>query len=324
MLLATPVRYPSIAELAEAMLRWPGRHQPQDNGPHNPRRIVKLTLKNIADGKETALALPLNANLGMPEWSNDGKQFAVTNTTANGVELWIGDAATGKLRRIPGVRLNAAFSGGGGGGGRGAGGGGNDTVQWLPDGKTLLCRTIVAGRGAPPAAPAVPAGPTVQENYGKATPAPTFQDLLRNPHDEKLYEYYATTQLTLINSATGRVASLGKPAIFGSVEPAPDGDHFLVATIHRPYSYLLSAGSFPRLVEVWDRGGKSVYKLADLPLADRVRLQACRRGRAIAIGPTESATLVWVEALDGGDSRKKVSPRDVVKMQGRSPGHRSN
>src|SRR5215510_9725109 len=126
MLLATPVRYPSIAELAEPMLRLAGsRINPKTNGPHNPKRIIKLTLKNIADGKETALAVPLNANLGNPEWSNDGKQFAAPNTTANGIELWIGDAATGKLRRIPVVRLNAAFSsGGGGGGGGGRGGGG--------------------------------------------------------------------------------------------------------------------------------------------------------------------------------------------------------
>src|SRR5215475_3439741 len=101
MLLATPVRYPTIAELAEPMLRLAGsRINPKTNGPHNPRRIVKLALKNIADGKETALTLPLNANLGMPEWSNDGKQFAVTNTTANGIELWVGDAATARLRRI--------------------------------------------------------------------------------------------------------------------------------------------------------------------------------------------------------------------------------
>jgi dipeptidyl aminopeptidase/acylaminoacyl peptidase len=316
MLLATPVRYPSIAELAEPMLRLAGsRINPKTNGPHNPRRIIKLTLKNIADGKETALTLPLNVSLGMPEWSNDGKQFAVTNTTANGIELWIGDASTAKLRRIPDVRFNAAFSSGGFGGGRGGGGGGDDTVQWLPDGKTLLCRTVVAGRGAPPAAPAVPVGPNVQENYGKATPAPTFQDLLRNSHDEKLYEYYATTQLALINSATGRATPLGKPAIFGSVEPAPDGNHFLVATIHRPYSYLLSAGSFPRLVEVWDRGGKSVYKLADLPLADQVPIEGVPTGaRNYNWRPTEPATLVWVEALDGGDAKKKVSPRDVVKM----------
>src|SRR5215471_12986292 len=165
MLLATPVRYPTIAELAEPMLRLAGsRINPKTNGPHNPRRITKLALKNIADGKETALTLPLNANLGMPEWANDGKQFAVTNTTSNSaggaIELWIGDAATGKLRRIPGVRLNAAFSGGGFGGGRGGAGRDDDTVQWLPDDKTLLCRTIVAGRGAPPAAPAAPIGPT--------------------------------------------------------------------------------------------------------------------------------------------------------------------
>jgi dipeptidyl aminopeptidase/acylaminoacyl peptidase len=160
----------------------------------------------------------------------------------------------------------------------------------------------------------VPVGPTVQENYGKATPAPTFQDLLRNPHDEKLYEYYATTQLAMINSATGRVTPLGKPAIFGSVEPSPDGNHFLVATIHRPYSYLLSAGSFPRLVEVWDRGGKSVYKLADLPLADQVPIEGVPAGpRNYNWRPTEPATLVWVEALDGGDIKKKVSPRDAVK-----------
>src|SRR5262249_37935829 len=285
MVLATPVRYPSIAELAEPMLRLAGsRINPKTNGPHNSRRIIKLTLKNIADGKETPLALPPNANMGMPEWSNDGKQFAVTNTTANGIELWIGDASTGKLRRMPGVTLNAAFSnrsfggGGGGRGGGGGGGGGDDTVQWLPDGKTLLCRTIVAGRGAPPAAPTVPIGPTVQENYGKATPAPTFQDLLRNPHDEKLYDYYATTQLALINSVTGMVTPLGKPALSGSVEPAPAGNHFLIATIHRPYSYLLPAGSFPRLVEVWDRGGKSVYKLADLPLADQVPIEGVPTG----------------------------------------------
>ena len=158
------------------------------------------------------------------------------------------------------------------------------------------------------------AGPTVQENYGKATPAPTFQDLLRNPHDEKLYEYYATTQLTLINSATGRVASLGKPAIFGSVEPAPDGDHFLVA---RSIARIRICSPQGRSRD-WSRFGIAAarastnWQICRWPI--RFRLQACRRGRAIAIAPTESATLVWVEALDGGDSRKKASPRDVVKM----------
>jgi dipeptidyl aminopeptidase/acylaminoacyl peptidase len=318
MIVATPVRYPSIAQLAEPMLRLAGsRINPKTNAPHNGVRIVKLTLKNIADGKETPLAAPPNANMSMPDWSNDGKQFAVTNTVSNiaggitggGVELWVGDAATGKLRRIPGVMLNTAFSGAGG-----RGGGGNDAMQWLPDGKTLLCYTIVAGRGAAPAAPTVPTGPNVQENYGKETPGWTLQDLLRNAHDEKLYDYYATSQLALINTATGKATPVGKPSIFGSVEPSPDGNHFLVTTIHRPYSYLFAASSFPREVEVWDRAGKTVHKLASLPLADQIPLEGVATGpRSYNWRPTEPATLVWVEALDGGDTRKKVSPRDVVK-----------
>ncbi len=77
MILATPVRYPSIADLAEPMLRLAGsRINPKTNGPHNASRIVKLTLKNVADGKETPITLPSYANLGMPDWSHDGKQLA--------------------------------------------------------------------------------------------------------------------------------------------------------------------------------------------------------------------------------------------------------
>src|SRR5262249_15452682 len=88
MLRPSPLRSPTSAELPEPMLRLAGsRINPKTNGPHNPRRITKLTLKNIADGKETPLALPPNPNFGMPEWSNDGKQFAVTNTTAQALEL---------------------------------------------------------------------------------------------------------------------------------------------------------------------------------------------------------------------------------------------
>jgi dipeptidyl aminopeptidase/acylaminoacyl peptidase len=315
MIVGTPVRYPTIAELAEPMLRLAGsRINPKTNAPHNGLRIVKMTLKNIADGKETPLALPPNANLSMPDWSNDGKQFAITNTTSTatggGVELWVGDAATGKLRRVPGVALNTAFTSNFGG----RGGGGNDAMQWMPDGKTLLCFTIVAGRGPAPVAPTVPVGPNVQENYGKVTPGWTLQDLLRNAHDEKLYDYYATSQLALINAATGKVTPVGKPAIFGAVDPSPDGNHFLVATIHRPYSYLFAASSFPREVEVWDRAGKVAYKLASLPLADQIPIDGVPTGpRNYNWRPTEPSTLVWVEALDGGDTKKKVSPRDVVK-----------
>jgi dipeptidyl aminopeptidase/acylaminoacyl peptidase len=310
MLLVESSRYPSIAQLAQPMLRLAGsRINPNTNGPHGGGRVIKLTLKNIGDGKETVITLPPNAAFGVPEWSPDGKQFALTNTAANGIELWLGDAATGKLRRVPSAPINSAF-----GGGRGFGSG-DDSVQWMPDSKTLLCKTIPAGRGRAPIAPNVPTGPTVQENYGKVTPAWTFQDLLRNPHDEKLYDYYATSQLAFINTATGKATLLGKPAIYSSVDIAPDGNHLLVTMTHKPYSYLLTASSFPKEVEVWDRSGKLIHKVASSPLLDQVAMENVQTGpRGINWRPTEPATLVWVEALDGGETKKKAALRDRVVM----------
>ena len=51
------------------------------------------------------------------------------------------------------------------------------------DEATLLARTVPAGRGEAPRAPAVPIGPIVEETAGKASQMATFQDLLRTPHD---------------------------------------------------------------------------------------------------------------------------------------------
>ncbi len=310
MMLVETARYPSIAQLAQPMLRLAGsRINPNTNGAQLAPRVTKLTLKNVSDGKETAIAIPTGASFGAPEWSPDGKQFALTNTVANGVELWIGDAATGKLRRIPNVLINSAF-----GGGRGFGGG-DDSVQWMPDSTTLLCKTIPANRGAAPAAPATPIGPTVQENYGKVTPAPTFQDLLRNPHDEKLYEFYATSQLALINAANGKATTIGKPAIYSGLDIAPDGNHLLITTNHKPFSYLLTANSFPHEYEVWDLSGKLIHKVASTPLQDQVAMENVpTTPRSINWRATEPATLVWVEALDGGETKKKAALRDRVVM----------
>lgn len=301
MLLMQSNRYPSIAELSEPMLRLAGlRINPKTNARHMAGRIVGLTLKAIPDGKETKIVLPPNASLNPPLWSPDGEQFAVTNVTPSGVDLWIASAATGKLRKIPAVKINAAYG---------------EAVQWMPDSKTLLVQTIPVGRGSAPVASEVPIGPNVQENYGKAAPAVTYQDLLKNPHDEKLFDYYATSQLAFVNLVNSRVTQIGKPAVYAGVDVAPDGDHLLLTINHKPYSYSLTAGSFPREIEIWDRSGKLIHKVASLPLQDQVPIEGVPTGpRNINWRPTEPATLVWVEALDGGDTKKKADLRDVVKM----------
>jgi dipeptidyl aminopeptidase/acylaminoacyl peptidase len=309
LLLVQGVRYPSIADVAEPMLRLAGlRINPQTNGPHRPPRVVGLTLQTVADGKRRPVPVPKDAHLGQPSWSPDGQRFAFTNTTPAGIELWVGDVGTATSKRLEGVTLNGVTPGGATRGGAPA-----RPFRWMPDGRSLLCQNVVAGRGAPPAPPRVPAGPTVQESDGKRAPAPTFQDLLRNKHDERLFDYYATAQLTLVDLKTGESKTVGKPAIFSAASPAPDGKHLLVARTHRPYSYLLPAAAFPREVEVWDRSGAVVATLASLPLADRVPIGGVPTGpRSHHWRPTEPATVVWVEALDEGNPKKKVPRRDRV------------
>ena len=95
-----------------------------------------------------------------------------------------------------------------------------------------------------------PQGPHVQESLGHAGPAPTFEDLLSSPHDEDLFDYYATSQLAYLDSATGKMTPLGKPAIYTLVRPSPDQKHIgWSGYLHKPYSY-----QFPPALPGGNRG----------------------------------------------------------------------
>src|SRR5205085_10119233 len=101
MLMSSQLRYPPIADVAAPMLRLAGaRIDPATNGPHRAQYSVALMLKKIADGAETKVVLPANAKVSLPRWSPDGKQFAFTNTVANGIELYIGEASSARVRKI--------------------------------------------------------------------------------------------------------------------------------------------------------------------------------------------------------------------------------
>ena len=298
-ILSTGLRYPPLADLAQPMLRLAGRRiNPAANSPHRYQYAVALTLKRIAEGSEVKIEVPPNAKISGVEWSDDGKHFAFLNGTPNRVELWVGDAATGKIRNVRNVTINSVMG---------------NALSWMPDNRTLLVQLVPATRGAPPATPSVPNEPNTQESSGRPGPVRTFEDLLRSPHDENLFEYYATSQLALVDSASGRPTPFGQSAIFQGLSVAPDGKHLLVTRAHRPFSYLFPDQAFPKDIEVWDTKGKVVYKVASLPLADQVPIEGVITGpRQVRWRPNEPATLVWVKALDGGDPKKKVPHRDSV------------
>jgi hypothetical protein len=58
---------------------------------------------------------------------------------------------------------------------------------------------VPGDQGPPPERPPAPAGPKVQDNtLGRTSQARTFQDLLKDAHDERLFEYYALSQLVSV------------------------------------------------------------------------------------------------------------------------------
>jgi dipeptidyl aminopeptidase/acylaminoacyl peptidase len=300
-LLVDRVLNPSIEDLSRPMLRLAGlRIDPATNGPHLTSYITSVTIKNLTTLAEKKVALPAGVRIFDLEWSNDGRWVAIANAAAASVELWILDVEKGTARKLPGVAINAVL----------------DPFKWLPDNKTLLAATIPAGRPAAPKAPVTPPGPRIQESDGKAGPTRTYQDMLTSEYDESLFEYHATSQLALIDTAAGKVSPVGKPGIHGSLAPAPSGKNFLVTTYHRPFSYLLPVTLFAREVEVWSPEGAVVYKVASLPVSERIPILGVPTGpRSVQWMPTEPQTLVWVEALDGGNPKEKVPHRDKVMAQ---------
>lgn len=296
LLVADRIGNPPLADLAQPMLRLAGiRINPATNGRHHPPRLTGLHLIRVSDGKEETIQLPKDPYVGAPEWSPDGQHFSFTVTTPDAIELWVGDTASGKVHRINGIKLDTIVG---------------EPVQWMPDGHTLLVEAVLQTRGNPPAESRIPDGPIIQESDGKKAPAATYEDLLQSSHDEDLFDYYAISQLTLVDIG-GHLTPVGKPAVFFRVDPSPDGAHILIARIHRPYSYLLPFNDFPKEVEVWSPKGQVEFKLASLPLAEHVPIEGVLTGpRDYQWVATQPATLVWAEALDNGDTRAKVPYHD--------------
>jgi dipeptidyl aminopeptidase/acylaminoacyl peptidase len=295
---------PPVSELAKPMLRLAGsRINPQTNGPFTLARNTGLTLKNVADGKETKIDLPgaENSNIGGPHWTTDGRRFAFSVTRDNGIELWVCDATTAKATRLTEPVLNATMGG---------------AFEWMPDDRRIMARLIPKGRGPAPTASPAPEGPIVQQSTGAAkAPVRTYQDLLQNPHDEAQFDHYFTSQLALIDSKSGQITKISQPRIYDTIDIAPSGRRVLVSYLIRPYSYLVPAGQFPEVVELWDDTGRVIREIAHHPLRDTIPIQGVQTGpRSFTwqnnASPPDEDVLFWAEALDGGDPKNKVPHRD--------------
>jgi dipeptidyl aminopeptidase/acylaminoacyl peptidase len=296
---------PTIADLAQPELRLAGlRFNPKTDGPSRGRYDTSLELQALPNGKAIVISgLPAHAKIRFADWSPDGRKISFVNISDakedDGLSLWILDVAAAQARRLPGIALNGIFG---------------SPCEWLSDSQSLVCRTVPADRGPAPTRTEVPTGPVVQENLGRVTPGATFEDLLKSPEDERIFDYYATSQVQLIR-LDGAAKPLGKPGVFENASPSPDAGYVLLLERHHPYSYLLPFETFPERVSVLSLKTGAAKQLADKPLADNVP----NIRDAVPAGPRDyewrsdvAASIFWVEAGDGGDPRKDAAVRDSV------------
>ena len=214
------------------------------------------------------------------------------------LQLWVIDVASARAHRVGLVHLNAIL-------GR--------PCTWMPDSASLLCQIVPPARPAAPKTSDIPTGPNISENLGKVSPAPTYEDMLHTPEDESRFEHYASSQLALVPLA-GPVKPLPIKGLIESASISSDGRYVLVSALHRPFSYTVPAELFPRKTEIVTLKTGAAKELSDRPLVDNLPISR----DAVEAGPRDyqwradaPATIVWVEAADGGipDPRAAVADR---------------
>ncbi len=296
LLLADPVTYPPLAELAGPMHKLAGiRVDPVVGNIHGRHGATSPRLVKVEGGVETTLGLPKDLEVLSVSWTADGTHFALTVREADHLGLWVG-CLEGHLKKIENVALSPLLG---------------TPVRWTPDQKHLLVRRVPE-RGAPPEPPAIPAGPEIQEGKG-ATSRSTYEarNLLETAHDDALFTYYTTSELVVVEPEAGTLKTLGEPAAYATADFSPDGEYLLVEYLVGPWSHAVPWWRFASEVEVWDKTGESVATIASPPLADEVPIHG------VPVGPREASwrataphELYWVEALDGGNPVAEADHRD--------------
>ncbi len=294
--------YPIVEELGQPEIRIAGlRLNPNNFSPSRQTFINNFTLKNLKTNKEFKVnGLPVNMLASNVRWSPTEKKIAFTNTTNNRVDLYILDVATKTAKKINTKALNVVL--------------GAD-LTWFDD-NTIVYKTAITSPNGAPAKPITPKGPTIQQNIGKAAPGRTYQDLIKTPYDEQLFEFMAMTQIVI--NRGGVETTFGKPGIFESYTLSPDKKYFLLEVLKKPFSYLVTANGFPTSILVMDVTGKLIKEVADLPSAEtrpsgNDNVQNIPRG--FEWRSDEPSTLVWCMPLDSGLIKKNVEFHDVVYSQ---------
>lgn len=294
--------YKTIAELSEEELRLGGlRINPVTNIGSRTTFYNNIKVKKAFDpNAKQVTGLPENARLAYFSWSPDESMMAFTNTTASGVEIWVLDVEKGSAKKITNAGANANLGW---------------PMTWFTDGKALLVKMLPGDREPLiDTETAVPTGPTVTESTGAKAQNRTYQDLLKDPTDEKNFEQLSRSEIYKV-TLDGNSSKWMETGMHRGLDFSPDGNYVLITTVKRPFSYLVPYYRFASETTIYDKNGKKVKMLLDMPV-DEVRpkgfMATTDQKRSFNWRADKPATVTWAQALDEGDPAKEMEYRDEV------------
>ncbi|NOU59460.1 alpha/beta hydrolase family protein [Marinifilum caeruleilacunae] len=296
--------YKTIQELSQEEMRLGGlRIDPKTNigsrtSYYNNIKLRRLNSKS--DAPVQVKGLPKNPRLTNFVWSPDQTKLAMTNTTTKGVEVWILDKNSASMTKITDAIVNANL---------------RDPINWFKNSEAVLVKFVAESKKELiNTKSSVPSGPTISENAGKKAQNRTYQDLLKNKNDEYNFEQLAISELYKVNMDASKEKWL-PAAMYKSINFSPDGNYVMISVVEKPFSYLVPYYRFPSKTTVYTKDANKVEDVLTVPLIEDLPqgFMAVRKGRRnVSWRLDVASSLIYVEALDGGDPANKVDYRDEV------------
>lgn len=294
--------YKTIAELSEEELRLGGlRINPVTNIGSRTTFYNNIKVKKAFDQDAKQVSgLPENPRFAYFSWSPDESMMAFTHTTSTGVEIWVLDVNKGSAKKLTNAGANANLGW---------------PMTWYRDSKAILVKMLPADRQPLiNTETAVPTGPTVSVSSGEKAQNRTYQDLLKNPVDEKNFEQLARSEIFKVN-LDGSSTKWMETAMYRGLSFSPDGKYVIITKVKQPFSYLVPYSRFASETAIFDTNGKLVKLLLDRSV-DEVRpkgfMSTTDQPRGFNWRADKPSTVVWTVALDGGDPAKEMEYRDEV------------
>ena len=295
--------YKSIEELSQKELRLAGlRINPKTNIGSRVTYYKNIKIKYLKDKKsfiENITGMPLSPKISNINWSPNQKNIAFTNTSEDGVKLWILNLETRSTKKLLELKLNSNIG---------------NAINWINDNEILIKVIPENKENLIDQNDIIPTGPTISSNDGDNAQNRTYQDLLKNKTDESNFEQLVNSEIYKV-SLNGEIQKWLEMDMYTNISPSPDGNFVIVSSIKRPFSYIVTYGRFPRSISVHDDDGNLISNLANIPLVEELPkgFNSVRKGkRNFSWRMDKPSTITYTIALDEGDPSKESNYRDEL------------